>query len=51
MAMLLEKRQPQVGPPLLGDLQHTVSHFLRDMFLGALVDIEFHERRQRLIRH
>ena len=29
---------------------NTVSHFLRDMFLGALVDIEFHERRRRLVR-
>jgi|HubBroStandDraft_1064217.scaffolds.fasta_scaffold948813_1 hypothetical protein len=48
--MLLGKREPKVRLPLIGDLQNTVRHFLRDVLPGALVDIELYEQRQRLIR-
>lgn len=50
VAMLLGKREPKVRLPLIGDLQNTVRHFLRDVLPGALVDIELCEQRQRLIR-
>jgi hypothetical protein len=50
VAMLLGKREPKVRLPLIGDLQNTVRHFLRDVLPGALVDIELYEQRQRLIR-
>jgi len=30
VAILLGKREPEVGPPLIGNLQNAVGHFLRD---------------------
>ena len=33
VAMLLGKREPEVGPPLIGKLQNAVGHFLRDVLL------------------
>jgi len=50
VAMLLGESEPEVWPPLKGNLQYAVGHFLCDALPGALVDIELDQRRQRLVR-